>query len=42
MFLKIYTMVSQLIVRKEEMLSSKVTHIYDYYEYDYARLYELV
>jgi len=44
MFLKIYTMVSQILVRREEKEkpSSKVMPVYDYYDYDYARLYELV
>ncbi len=35
-------MVTQLILRKEEKPNSKVMPVYDYYDYDYARLYELV
>jgi hypothetical protein len=41
MFFKIYTMVSQLL-HKEVKPNSKVTLVYEYYDYDYARLYELV
>lgn len=41
MFLKIYNIVSQIMYRQEKP-NSKVIPIYDYYDYDYARLYELV
>lgn len=45
MFFKIYTMVSHIFLRKEEIYkpNSKVTPVYeDVYDYDYARLYALV
>jgi hypothetical protein len=41
MFLKIYSLVTQLM-HKQEKPSSKVIPVYDYYDYDYARLYDLV
>lgn len=41
MFYKIYNIVSQFLYTPEKP-NSKVTPVYEYYDYDYARLYELV